>query len=272
MLMAICLAVNFVVAENNNASKVKEANISIDVLKIGNNSEEKTPYYVIFGKLTDENGRGMPYEHIQICVNVNNEDNWIILSTDGGGNYSYNFVPKKNAKVDVKVTPMVLNGMPIPFGFEGCTNSTSFLVNSSSLPLGEFWIHTYGKGSAVKPAHWTSPNGFEFKDKAWCLAFVAYYQISFFDAKHKEITYVKSQMTSGSKDRLVNIPNNAVRMEIHVSSVVFAKDSCTPVRFNLKASDGAMAFDGTTGSRNFHLKTNDFDSGYIHIPYAICTY
>ena len=131
---------------------------------------------------------------------------------------------------------------------------------------GDIWIHTYGHGSFLKAAHWTSPNGIEFKDNAWLLAFVAYYQISFFDSNGKEISYVKDHMTSGSKDRCVVIPVNAVKMNIHVSSLVFPKDCAYGLNiYNLNASSGAMAFDGTTTGHNFHLKTLNYDSNYINM-------
>jgi len=135
----------------------------------------------------------------------------------------------------------------------------------SSVSADDIWIHTYGSGSAFKPAHWTSPNGFVFKDKAWSLAFIAYYQISFFDKNGNEISYVKDHMYAWTSDNKVSIPDNAVTMDIYLANSFFSKNlkSCLMYK-KIKACDGAMAFDGNDMGRNFHLKTKDHDFGYTY--------
>jgi len=148
-------------------------------------------------------------------------------------------------------------------------------ISSSSAK--DIWIHTYGHGAAGSPAHWESPNGFKFHDNAWILAFCAYYQINFYDDSGKEISYVKDHITSGSNDRVVHIPNGSAKMKIIVSTLTFEKDAngshwiwgsnrnYVTIFDNLKPCKGAMAFDGMTGHHNFHIKTDNYDSGYIEL-------
>ncbi|GLI12072.1 hypothetical protein MARBORIA2_11620 [Methanobrevibacter arboriphilus] len=135
--------------------------------------------------------------------------------------------------------------------------------NSSNDSKGKVYIHTYGHGSTFKSAEWDSPNGIKFRDKAWLLAFVASYEIKFINDDLKVVGTASGKMTSGSADRSVDIPMGATMMQVSASS----SGGGGSYYFVVPAEDAAMAFDGTTGTRNFHLKTKSgYDSGYKNIP------
>ena len=140
----------------------------------------------------------------------------------------------------------------------GATNPT----NSNR----EIWMHTYGKGSSKNPASWTSPNGFVFKDNAWAIAYYVDYSFAFYDSSGKKISDFYGTMYASSSDYAIKIPDNAVKMKIGIKYggiLIYAGKS-----FELDANSGAMAFDGIMlrDYRNFHLKTTNFDSGYISLP------
>ncbi|MCL2687533.1 MAG: hypothetical protein FWE58_03250 [Methanobrevibacter sp.] len=141
-----------------------------------------------------------------------------------------------------------------------------FTMTISSVSAADIWIHTYGSGSVFKAAHWTSPNGFEFKDNAWILAFIGYYEITFYNEHGFQVGYVNDHMTSGSKDRVVHIPDSATKMKISVHHLPYELGDAKKTYFSgLKVGEAAMAFDGSLAGKNFHLKTEYFDSGYIQI-------
>ncbi|MDR0911176.1 MAG: hypothetical protein LBM96_01075 [Methanobrevibacter sp.] len=125
-----------------------------------------------------------------------------------------------------------------------------------------FYIHTCGWGSAFKPNHWTAPNGVAFTDKAWILAYVAGYEIVFFDQNHGIIDQLSGTLTSGSDVYDVIIPEGTVAMQITAKNGVGDN-----LMFAVPAQGGgAMNFDGTTRSKNFHLKMVDgYDSGYLKL-------
>jgi len=140
---------------------------------------------------------------------------------------------------------------------------TIISIAVSSATAADIWIRTDGY---IKPSSWTSPNGFAFNDDIWWLNFPANYQVSFFDDSGNEIKCVKGSMTAWTDDQRINVPDDAVTMDIYVFTDSFSKNCRQVTSFhNLTACDGAMVFDGVINRTNFHLKTCDFDSGYMKI-------
>ena len=158
---------------------------------------------------------------------------------------------------------LILAVLVLIIGLISVVSADSDDVGNSNDSKGKIWIHTYGHGSTFKSAEWDSPNGIKFRDKAWLLAFVASYEIKFINDDLKVVGTASGKMTSGSADRSVDIPMGATMMQVSASS----SGGGGSYYFVVPAEDAAMAFDGTTGTRNFHLKTKSgYDSGYKNIP------
>ncbi|GLI12071.1 hypothetical protein MARBORIA2_11610 [Methanobrevibacter arboriphilus] len=162
---------------------------------------------------------------------------------------------------------LILAVLVLIIGLISVVSADSDDVGNSNDSKGKIWIHTYGHGSTFKSAEWDSPNGIKFRDKAWLLSFVAYYDISFYDDKGFSVGGESGSMGSGSSDRGLDIPDRATKMEIYVGVSQYVRTAALSYYSGvIPATDAAMAFDGTIGTRNFHLKTkNGFDSGYIQM-------
>ncbi|MDR0901070.1 MAG: hypothetical protein LBM26_05360 [Methanobrevibacter sp.] len=130
-----------------------------------------------------------------------------------------------------------------------------------------FYVHTCSWGSAFKANHWTAPNGVSFTDKAWILAYAAEFTITFYDANGSEIDKLDKTMTSGSGVLDIVIPKGAVSMKVNPYDYdITDGDEDAELEDIPTAGGGAMNFDGTTKSKNFHLKmVNGWDSGYVNL-------
>ncbi|MDR0911177.1 MAG: hypothetical protein LBM96_01080 [Methanobrevibacter sp.] len=130
-----------------------------------------------------------------------------------------------------------------------------------------FYVHTCNWGSVFKANHWTAPNGVAFTDKAWILAYLADFTISFRDSNGNLIDTVSKSMTSGSGVLDIVIPNGATTMDVSVDDFDITSGAKSAVFSGIPTSGGgAMNFDGTTKSKNFHLKMVDgWDSSYVNI-------
>jgi hypothetical protein len=133
-------------------------------------------------------------------------------------------------------------------------------------PDKEIITHTAGSGAWLSPSHWKDTgNGFSFsEDNNWILAFIAGVSIRFYDINGTEISRDDFQMTSGSKNHETAVPDNAAKMKFDCGIHSGGDWSWTP---ELVAGPGAINFDGTAGgsrsTKNLHVKTDTWDSGYI---------
>jgi len=124
VLIAMGLAINFVAADDNNTPEIKSTQISLNTVYVTKNN------YLIYGKLTDEDGQ--PITNANIFININGKT--VITQTDSdNGQYTLplainhffsteDLLDKENIIVNVKVTFQSENG------YIGSSNSTSFLV------------------------------------------------------------------------------------------------------------------------------------------------
>ncbi|MDR0901071.1 MAG: hypothetical protein LBM26_05365 [Methanobrevibacter sp.] len=167
---------------------------------------------------------------------------------------------KINNKVILLII-MIVIGFSLLF-IVNSVSATSWSSSNAEPSSDHFYIHVANWGSAFKPNHWTAPNGVSFTDKAWLLAYVAGYEIVFFDKNHTIIDQLSGTLTSGSGVYDITIPAGTVAMQITAKNGLGDN-----LMFAVPAEGGgAMNFDGTTRSRNFHLKmVNGWDSGYLKL-------
>jgi hypothetical protein len=107
--------------------------------------------------------------------------------------------------------------------------------------------------------------GFSFQeDNNWILAFIAETKIQFIDVNSNPISKSSFTQTSGYDIVTVNVHSNAAYIKITAGAQ--SSDHTTKT---VEDGPGAINYDGTVGgaasTRNCHVKTDTWDSGYIKL-------
>ncbi|MDR3222999.1 MAG: hypothetical protein LBT66_04585, partial [Methanobrevibacter sp.] len=229
-----------------------------------------TPKFEIISGTGNSNGRvgyakDVGFNHVVSYKLTNADNNKPLVNelvTFKGGTQSY----RTNTKGIIDVGYNSFGDYNLAASFAGDDYVTPTNIGQKTLSIKkiagngkQIITHVASWGSAFKASHWTSSNGFSFKDdNNWILAFIAETTLKFYDIDGKKIGSDNHfTQTSGSDIKYVNVPANAATMSITCG----AQDSGDhTTKSGLEAGKGAINYDGTVAgkwsTKNCHVKTD----------------